>query len=177
MRNILLTFSVILTLSCCSDNSTNNRKLNTKIQIFNLIPLALTPATYSTHKYEYFNAELTYQVRNDTIQFCECSRLLDKITVTIHNGGGMYYDELLIEIFEDTFISTFKHIGDVKTMDFNAYPVKQQLKLNKLNARPGDTLTGEIQFSGLAIDAFSRTPVNSVNISGKFTCNVKEEKY
>lgn len=176
MRHICGTFSLFLILLSCGTNI-NTEQLNTKIEVSQLTKLALTPATYRTDKYEFFNAIVTNEQRKDTIQFCECSRLLDKITVTIHNGGGMYYDELLIEIFEDTFISTFKHVGDVKTMDFNAYPVEQQLKLDKLDARPGDTLTGIIKFSGLAIDAFSRTPVNNINISGRFTCNVKEEKY
>lgn len=177
MRHIFGTLTLFLTLFSC-DTNIKSEQLNTTIEISKLTDITPTPATYRTDKYDFFNALVIKEHRNDSLQFCECSRTLDKITVTIHNGGGgMTYDELLIEIFNDTFISTFKHIGDSKVFDYNAYPVEQHLQLNQKNAQPGECLTGIIEFSGLAIDAFSRTPMNNVNLSGKFTCNVKEIKY
>ena len=167
-----VTWIIALLLSACV-----SKELNTKIEIVELTPLEIIPATYRTDRYDYFNANVVIDVHSDTIRFCECSKLLNKVTITFHNGGGAYYDELTVEFAEDSFMAKFKHEGDVRTMDYDAQAIEQALKLNKLNPIPGDTLIGEIDFVGLVIDAYSQVPVDNIHLNGSFICRLKKEKY
>ncbi|MEL7144769.1 MAG: hypothetical protein AAFO69_00265 [Bacteroidota bacterium] len=155
--------------------SCTEKELNTTVNIAELSDLVLKPATYRTDKYDHFNAEVVINQTKDTLRFCECSQLINKITILIHDGGGMNYNEIKIEITNHVFISSFAHTADVISLEYKANPIQQTLKLNRLNPKQGESLTGEVKFKGIFINGYLQNPLGNVDISGKFTCKVIKE--
>jgi hypothetical protein len=172
MSRYFLVLLTVLFLAC----GTRTETFNTKVSFSELPDYTLTPSTYCQDRFEHFNASVIAHELNDTIQFCECQKLYDKLTITIHNCGGMYYEELIIETADSSFVTTFNYTGDVISLDFHATAIEQKLILNKFNPNIGEKLTGTIDFTGLVINGYLREPVHNLSISGTFNCIVSEQK-
>ena len=170
MLIVLLSF---LLLSCGHQESKSG--LNTKVHFASVPQLDFTPSTSTTRYFEYFSANVQMDGIDENLQFCQCSRLRDKITISIYDWGGLSSNLLTIEVADSSFISKFKHTSDVKDLDATAGAIEQELTLNKLNPAAGDTLSGHISFIGLSISGFMQEPVNRVKMNGNFSCVVKKE--
>ena len=170
----LMVLLLILLSSCGPKDSGSG--LNTKVYHSSVPQFKFSPSTYCTSRFEFYNADVHIDGREDTLQFCQCTILRDKITINIHDCGGLASNLLTIEVADSTFISRYMHTSDVKDLDETASAIEQELTLSKLNPVVGDTLSGRINFTGLSISGYSQKAVSKIKMQGSFSCVLKNEK-
>lgn len=167
----LIYILIILTLFSC--NSTTN-KLDTAI-IFDdsLEQLEIVESGGSNPKCLFINANVK-DSDNETLFNCECEKIDKKITIKINNClASFIHKELIIDIADSTFVSNYRYQSDYKRR-FIANSINQKLVLNQYPQNFGDTITGIINFVGIAISN-EEGRIDS-SLSGKFTCVIKNSE-
>lgn len=167
-------FYILILLFFKSCSETDNSFLNTKYEVNNKL---IFDNFNETIKYPNFNTDVIRVANNtatDTLINCTCFVNNGLIEVIISRNTGFVGETLIINANDSIFYSTYKHVGDIRSEEFDALPVQQNLIINTNHFIAGNILTGQVNFEGIGFSENTIKKNFSVKLEGKFKCKLKD---